>query len=107
MEHLFFGLRFKIICVFLGELTAQTADAAVEMALYQRFEGRKVAPLNGIQQAPVICDHFRKPAAGDGVQHPEAAVVGVGVLQGAPQIHLVHGGKPCPVQGAVGLVRRL
>ena len=53
----------------------------------------------------MICNHFRKPAAGDGVQHPEAAVVGVGVLQGAPQIHLVHGGKPCPVQGAVGLVQ--
>ena len=53
----------------------------------------------------MICDHFRKPAAGDGVQHPEAAVVGVGVLQGAPQIHLVHGRKPCPVQGAVGLVQ--
>ena len=42
------GTSFKIIAVFLGELTAQTADAAVEMALYQRLEGRKVAPLIGV-----------------------------------------------------------
>ena len=103
IEQLLF--RLKIVGVFLGQLGAQPPDAAVKVLFHQRLKGGKVAPLNGIQQAPVICDHFRKPAAGDGVQHPEAAVVGVGVLQGAPQIHLVHGGKPCPVQGAVGLVQ--
>ena len=29
----------------------------------------------------------------------------MGVLQGAPQVHLVHGGKPCFVQAAVHLVQ--
>ena len=83
IEQLLF--RLKVVGVFLGQLGAQPPDAAVKVLFHQRLKGGKVTPLNGIQQAPVICDHFRKPAAGDGVQHPEAAVVGVGVLQGAPQ----------------------
>ena len=53
----------------------------------------------------MVRDHLGQPAAGHGVQHPEAAVVGVGVLQGAPQVHFIHGGKPCPVQGTVGFVQ--
>ena len=52
----------------------------------------------------MVCDHLGQPAAGHGVQHPEPAVVGVGILQGPPQIHLVHGGKPCLVKAAVGFV---
>ncbi len=72
---------------------------------HQRLKGGKVAPLDGVQQVAVVCDHLGKTAGGHGVQHPEAAVVGVGVLQGAPQVHFIHGGKPCPVQAAVGLVQ--
>ena len=44
------GTSFKIIGVFLGELTAQTADAAVEVAFHQRLKGREVAPLDGVDE---------------------------------------------------------
>ena len=44
------GTSFKIIGVFLGELGAQTADAAVKVAFHQRLKGREVAPLDGVQQ---------------------------------------------------------
>ena len=74
------------------------------MALYQRFEGRKVAPLNGVDEVMVVGHHLGQTAGGQGIQHPEAAVVGVGVLQGAPEVHLPHGGEPRLVEAGVGLV---
>ena len=58
------GTSFKIIAVFLGELRAEAADAAVEMALYQRFEGRKVAPLNGVDEVMVVGHHLGQTAGG-------------------------------------------
>ena len=84
------GTSFKIICVFLGELGAQTADAAVEVALHQRLKGGKVAPLDGVDEVVVVGHHLGQPAGGQGVQHPEAAVVGVGVLQACAR------GTSCP-----------
>ena len=48
MQRRFFvphGTSFKIIGVLLRELGAQTADAAVKVALHQRLKGREVAPL--------------------------------------------------------------
>ena len=75
------------------------------MPLHQRLKGSQVAPFNGVEQVAVVGDHLVQSAGGHGVQHPEAAVVRVGVLQRAPQIHLIHSRKPGLVQQAVGLVQ--
>ena len=77
---LFHGLRLKKVGVFLGQLAAKAADTAVQMPLHQRLKGGKVAPLDGVQQVAVVCDHLVQPAGGHGVQHTEPAVIGVGVL---------------------------
>ena len=48
MQRRFFvphGTSFKIIGVLLGELGAEAADAAIQMAFHQRLKGREVAPL--------------------------------------------------------------
>ena len=72
--------RLKVVGIFLGELRAQPPDAAVEVALHQRLKGGKITPLNGGNDVLVVGDHLVQPAAGHGVQHPETAVIGVGVL---------------------------
>ena len=53
----------------------------------------------------MIRDHLGQPTAGHGVQHPEAAVVGVSALQGAPEVHLAHSREPCLVEQPVGLIQ--
>ena len=77
---LFHIFRLKKVGVFLGQLAAKAADAAVQVALHQRLKGGKVAPLDGVQQVAVVGDHLVQPAGGHGVQHTEPAVIGVGVL---------------------------
>ena len=74
------------------------------MPLDQRLKGGQIAPLDGVDQVVVVGDDLGQTAAGDGVQHPETAVIGVGILKRPPEIHLVHRGKPCFVEQAVGLV---
>ena len=75
------------------------------MPLHQRLKCGHVATLDGVDEVGVVCNDLGQPAAGDGVQHPEPAVVGVGVLQRPPEVHLPHGGKPGLVEQAVGLVQ--
>ena len=107
MQRRFFvphGTSFKIIGVLLGELGAEAADAAIQMAFHQRLKGREVAPLNGVDEVVMVGHHLGEPAGGQSVQHPEAAVVGVGVLQRPPEVHLTHGGEPRLVEPGVSLV---
>ena len=64
MQRRFFvphGTSFKIIGVFLGELGAQTADAAVKVAFHQRLKGREVAPLDGVDEIVVVGHHPASP----------------------------------------------
>ena len=55
------GTSFKIIGVLLGELGAQTADAAIQMALHQRLKGREVTPLDGVDEIVMVGHHFGEP----------------------------------------------
>ena len=52
----------------------------------------------------MVGHHLGEPAGGQSVQHPEAAVVGVGVLQRPPEVHLAHGGEPRFVEPGIGLI---
>ena len=52
----------------------------------------------------MVGHHLGEPAGGQGVQHPEPAVVGVGVLQRPPEVHLAHGGEPRLVEPGIGLI---
>ena len=51
---LFHVFRLKKVGVFLGQLAAKAADAAVQVPLHQRLKGGKVAPLDGVQQVAVV-----------------------------------------------------
>lgn len=55
------GTSFKIIGVLLRELGAQTADAAVKVALHQRLKGREVAPLDGVDEIVMVGHHLGEP----------------------------------------------
>ena len=55
------GTSFKIIGVFLGELRAEAADAAVKMAFHQRLKGREIAPLDGVDEIVVVGHHLGEP----------------------------------------------
>ena len=58
IEQLLF--RLKIIGIFLGQLGAKPPDAAVQVPFHQRFKGGKVAPLDGVHQVAVVCDHLTR-----------------------------------------------
>ena len=59
IEQLLF--RLKIIGIFLGQLGAKPPDAAVQVPFHQRFKGGKVAPLDGVHQVAVVCNHLARP----------------------------------------------
>ena len=58
------GTSFKIIGVLLGELGAEAADAAIQMAFHQRLKGREVAPLDGVDEVVMVGHHLGEPAGG-------------------------------------------
>ena len=58
IEQLLF--RLKIIGIFLGQLGAKPPDAAVQVPFHQWLKGSKVAPLDGVHQVAVVCDHLGK-----------------------------------------------